>query len=366
MSDRFATDEPYGDLEVVATFTGPMPTGVTVSHTGRIFVNFPKWGDEVTATVAELRDGDTQPYPDQAWNSPAGDDDPEAFVSVQSVVVDPADRLWVLDTGSPMFAPTRPGGPKLVCVDLTTNTVAQRDRLPRRRRAAHHLSQRHPVRPAPGRRRYRVHHRLLHQRPERHHRGGPGQRRGVAAAARSPVHQGRIAGRLPPTGGGTGVPATSGRRTGHPGEHGVGRDRHLGRRQPPLLLPAHLPAALQRLGGRPGRPGSRRRRGGGDGHRRGRQGLRLRRVGERRRRPGLPDRVRAERDPAPALRTGGSRRLPTIPGCSGRTPCRSAPTATCTSPPTNCTGSRPTRAGWIVGSGRTCCSGPGSTLARCC
>ncbi|MFI6760047.1 L-dopachrome tautomerase-related protein [Micromonospora sp. NPDC050417] len=126
MSDRFARDEPVGDLEVVATFTGPMPTGVSVSHTGRIFVNFPKWGDEVTATVAEVRNGETHPYPDQAWNSPSGDDDPEAFVSVQSVVVDPADRLWVLDTGSPMLQPTRPGGPKLVRVDLDTNKVAQR------------------------------------------------------------------------------------------------------------------------------------------------------------------------------------------------------------------------------------------------
>jgi sugar lactone lactonase YvrE len=46
-------------------------------------------------------------------------------VSVQSIVVDPADRLWVLDTGSPLFQPTKPGGPKLVCVDLTADTVTQ-------------------------------------------------------------------------------------------------------------------------------------------------------------------------------------------------------------------------------------------------
>jgi sugar lactone lactonase YvrE len=118
-------DEPAGELELVHAFTGPMPTGVTVSHTGRIFVNFPKWGDEVPATVVEIRDGQEVPYPDQAWNDPSSDADAEAFVSVQSVVVDPADRLWVLDTGSPMFAPTRPGGPKLVCVDLATDTVAQ-------------------------------------------------------------------------------------------------------------------------------------------------------------------------------------------------------------------------------------------------
>ncbi|GAB3183178.1 sugar lactone lactonase YvrE [Micromonospora palomenae] len=118
-------DEPVGDLELVHTFTGPMPTGVSVSHTGRVFVNFPKWGDEVPATVVELRDGREVPFPDQAWNQPARDDDAGAFVSVQSIVVDPADRLWVLDTGSPMFRPTKPGGPKLVRVDLDSNSVAQ-------------------------------------------------------------------------------------------------------------------------------------------------------------------------------------------------------------------------------------------------
>jgi sugar lactone lactonase YvrE len=42
---------------------------------------------------------------------------------VQSIVVDPADRLWILDTGSPQFQPTEPGGPKLVGVDLSTDTV---------------------------------------------------------------------------------------------------------------------------------------------------------------------------------------------------------------------------------------------------
>ena len=51
------TDESVGELEVVHEFTGPMPTGVTVSHRGRIFVNYPKWGHDVQFTVAELRDG---------------------------------------------------------------------------------------------------------------------------------------------------------------------------------------------------------------------------------------------------------------------------------------------------------------------
>ena len=120
------TDQPVGTLETVHTFDdGPMPTGVSVSRAGRIFVNFPKWGDEVACTVGEIRDGKVVPYPDVDWNSPRDDADPEALVSVQSIVVDPADRLWILDTGSPMFQPTRHGGPKLVCVDLETDRVVR-------------------------------------------------------------------------------------------------------------------------------------------------------------------------------------------------------------------------------------------------
>jgi sugar lactone lactonase YvrE len=120
------SDVAVGDLEVVHSFTsGPMPTGVSVSHTGRIFVNFPKWGDDVEFTVAEIVDGEALPYPSVEANSPRGDDDADALVSVQSIVVDPADRLWILDTGSPLFRETKPGGPKLVRVDLETNRIAQ-------------------------------------------------------------------------------------------------------------------------------------------------------------------------------------------------------------------------------------------------
>ncbi|MCL6430580.1 MAG: gluconolaconase, partial [Anaerolineae bacterium] len=57
-----------GVLEVVAEFYGPMPVGVTVSHRGRIFICFPRWGDPVDFTLAELRDGHTLPYPDAAAN----------------------------------------------------------------------------------------------------------------------------------------------------------------------------------------------------------------------------------------------------------------------------------------------------------
>jgi sugar lactone lactonase YvrE len=136
-AEQLPSEEPVGTLEPVAHFNGAMPTGVTVSQKGRIFVNFPKWGDQVPFTVAEVRDGKAVAYPDEAINQTdrhdlAADADADAavLVSVQSVVVDPADRLWILDTGSPMFQPTKYGGPKLVCVDLEKNQVIKKILFP--------------------------------------------------------------------------------------------------------------------------------------------------------------------------------------------------------------------------------------------
>ena len=54
----------------------------------------------------------------------------ECFVSVQSVVVDPQDRLWILDTGSINMQPVKPGGPKLVCYDLKNDRMIKRINFP--------------------------------------------------------------------------------------------------------------------------------------------------------------------------------------------------------------------------------------------
>ena len=111
--------------EVVYKFTGSMPTGVTVSQTGRIFVNYPRWGDPVPYSVAEIKDGREVPYPNVAINRLRRDKPGECLVCVQSVVVDPKDRLWILDPAAPLLKTTLPGGPKMVCVDLQTNKVIQ-------------------------------------------------------------------------------------------------------------------------------------------------------------------------------------------------------------------------------------------------
>lgn len=116
-------EKTVGTIEQVATFSGPMPTGVTVSQSGRIFVNFPRWGDKVDYTVAEVKNGRTVPYPNAEINRLNSSKPSESVVAVQSVVVDPQDRLWILDTGSIEFGPTSYGGPKLIGVDLKQNRV---------------------------------------------------------------------------------------------------------------------------------------------------------------------------------------------------------------------------------------------------
>lgn len=111
-----------GTLEQVFAFRGAMPTGVTVTETGRIFVNFPRWGDDVPFTVGEIRGGKVVPYPDAAINR---EDNPQGFLSVQSVVADGQGRVWILDTAAPKFSAPAPGRARLVAVDLATNKVVK-------------------------------------------------------------------------------------------------------------------------------------------------------------------------------------------------------------------------------------------------
>ena len=117
--------------ETVANFYGPMPTGVTVSHEGRIFVNFPHWGDDVKFTVAEIVNGKAVAYPNAQVNKINKAHPAECLYSVQSVVVDPDDRLWALDTGSVKLGPNVVNGPKLICMDLKTNAITRRIFFPR-------------------------------------------------------------------------------------------------------------------------------------------------------------------------------------------------------------------------------------------
>lgn len=112
-------------VEQVATLPGAMPTGVTVALNGRIFLNYPQWGDHPRFAVGELKDGQVVAYPDEVLNTPDARAPERHFLSVQSVVADGANHLWVLDTGAPGFAPPVVRGAKLVAIDMGTGQVVQ-------------------------------------------------------------------------------------------------------------------------------------------------------------------------------------------------------------------------------------------------
>lgn len=56
-TDEQATGRSVDELIAVATFDGPMSTGVTVSRPGRIFANYPRWGDDMRFTVVKIAGG---------------------------------------------------------------------------------------------------------------------------------------------------------------------------------------------------------------------------------------------------------------------------------------------------------------------
>lgn len=127
-------EKTIGNLEVVATFNGPLPTGVAVANDGRVFVNFPRWGDEKVYpdfyTVAEVKNGKTVPYPSAQINKADPVRAAQTLLAVQSVVLDPTGkRLWIVDTGTG-FGDFREGGPKLVAVDLATDKVVKTITIP--------------------------------------------------------------------------------------------------------------------------------------------------------------------------------------------------------------------------------------------
>lgn len=101
-------------------------TGVAVSGSGRIFLNYPKWTDDYKYAVVEvLQNGNKVPFPNEDWNKEGGFL-LDHFVCVQSVYVDKYDHLWILDNSNPRFEGLIGGGAKLVEVDLTNNEVVRK------------------------------------------------------------------------------------------------------------------------------------------------------------------------------------------------------------------------------------------------
>jgi quercetin dioxygenase-like cupin family protein/sugar lactone lactonase YvrE len=109
------------------------PVGITISPKNRRFVSFPNWLPAYKNAVAEvLADGSLRAYPDQDWNRwPEGKKNKTQFISVQNVLADKQNNLWVLDPATPKLGKAVIGGIKLVKINLDNDKVERTYTFPK-------------------------------------------------------------------------------------------------------------------------------------------------------------------------------------------------------------------------------------------
>ena len=115
-----AQDIPNEKLSIIAE-SHHQWTGIAMSQTNRMFVNFPRWSTDTPVAVAEIINGKVIPFPNVNWNKYESDAN-NHFTCVQSVFVDKANQLWVLDTGY-QLEQDKTKGAKLFVFDLKKNEL---------------------------------------------------------------------------------------------------------------------------------------------------------------------------------------------------------------------------------------------------
>jgi sugar lactone lactonase YvrE len=83
-----APTRPGSDLEIAATFETP-PGHVTISPTGRIFMDAGIFDPAATSVVFEIVNGQKVPFPSPELQ--------KKFSTIHGIYVDTSDRLWILD-----------------------------------------------------------------------------------------------------------------------------------------------------------------------------------------------------------------------------------------------------------------------------
>jgi sugar lactone lactonase YvrE len=120
-----AAEASEAGLQVAASFPDSVCNGVATTADGRVFATLARIDGSAGPRVVEIKDGEPTPYPDAGWNGYSSEADPaRTLVWVNSLRIGPDGDLWLVDTGSPGFGQSmRPGGCKLVQIDVTTNRV---------------------------------------------------------------------------------------------------------------------------------------------------------------------------------------------------------------------------------------------------
>ncbi|WPQ66383.1 L-dopachrome tautomerase-related protein [Chitinophaga sancti] len=123
-TDTIATSSAVPQLEEVFADSAYQITGVAVAKDGRLFTNYPYWGEKHAYSVVEVVNGEPVPYPDTTWNSfKKGEDGQNKFVCVQSVVTDDQGFLWVVDAAGINLGPVYQGANKVLKINLATNKI---------------------------------------------------------------------------------------------------------------------------------------------------------------------------------------------------------------------------------------------------
>jgi sugar lactone lactonase YvrE len=120
-----------GNLELVASLMGDQPAGIAISDSGRLFITFPRHDGPVPFSVGEMKDGHPVAYPNESLNHADPSRPADTLFSVQTLLIDASNRLWMLDTGTLQFGePPIKGAPKLVAVDLDSGRLIRTIPLP--------------------------------------------------------------------------------------------------------------------------------------------------------------------------------------------------------------------------------------------
>ncbi len=126
MSCKSVTDTATSvrNIEEVTSFKGQQVTGLSITHQGRIFANFPRWRKSVVNSVIEIdKNGIPNAFPNENWNSWEIGQAPKdsVFIGVQSVIAS-GNELYVLDTRNALFKGVI-DSPRVFVFDLETETL---------------------------------------------------------------------------------------------------------------------------------------------------------------------------------------------------------------------------------------------------
>lgn len=127
----FADEKMKSEFHGKEYWKGAMPAGVKIDRDGNYYVSVPRWAPGIPATVNKIEVVNGKPilsaYPSWEINMIG---DPNALQSVLGWEIDENNRAWFLDQGHIEGAPCIDGAQKILCWDITSNSLVDSIKVP--------------------------------------------------------------------------------------------------------------------------------------------------------------------------------------------------------------------------------------------